>query len=214
MPDYQLGKIYKIVDNTNSNVYIGSTCSPTLKQRLSGHISDYKRYLKGKCNYVTSFDIIKNNDYEILLEESFPCDYKDELLARERYWCKKIKCVNKNKPGLINELGQVEYNKQYNKQYYVENQEQINEKNKQYYVEHQDHLKEKVKQYQKDHREQIRRYKNTKCDCKCGGKYTLACKSNHVKTSKHIEYVKSETIKQCLFKNLSYDEIYQIYKTV
>ena len=25
MPDYQLGKIYKIVDNTNNNVYIGST---------------------------------------------------------------------------------------------------------------------------------------------------------------------------------------------
>ena len=194
MPDYANGKIYKIVDNTNNNVYIGSTCK-TLKQRLSGHVSACKRYLKGKNNYITSFDIIKNNDYEILLVESFPCDYKDDLLARERYWTNKIDCINKNKPGLLNELGQGEYNKQYNKQYKAENQEQINEYNKQYYVENQDHLNEK--QY-----------------CKCGGMYTLSNKSKHMKTSKHRKYIQSETIKQCLFKNLSYDEIYQIYKTL
>ena len=81
---------------------------------------------------------------------------------------------------MLNELGEVEYKKQY-------------------YVEHQ---------------EQIRRYKNTKCDCVCGGMYTLAHKSHHLKTSKHIEYVKSETIKQCLFKNLSFKETKQIDKTL
>ena len=205
MPDYQLGKIYKIVDNTNNNVYIGSTCK-TLKQRLSGHVSDYKRYLKGKYCYVTSFDIFKNDDYEILLVESFPCDYKDELLARERYWTNKIDCINKNKPGLFNELGEVKYNKQY-------------------YVEHQDHLKEKVKQYQKDHREQINEWHkqyyadhkdsfNEKQYCKCGGSYTLTHKSHHLKTSKHRKYIQSETIKHCLFKNLSFKETKQIYKTV
>ena len=184
MTDYANGKIYKIVDNTNNNVYIGSTCK-TLKQRLSGHASHYKRYLKGKYNYVTSFDIFKNDDYDIILIESFPCDYKDELLARERYWTNKVNCINKNKnQGLFNELGEVEYNKQYNKQ------------------------------YQKDHLEQIRRYKNTKCDCVCGGMYTLAHKSHHLKTSKHRKYIHSETIKQCLIKNLSYDETYQKYKTL
>jgi len=198
MPDYQLGKIYKIVDNTNNNVYIGSTCK-ILKQRLSGHVSVYKHYLKGKNNYVTSFDILENNDYEILLVESFPCDYKDELLARERYWTNKIDCINKNKnQGLINEIGRGEYNKQFNKQYYVE---------------HQDHLKEKEKQYRKDHHEQIKEWKTTKCTCVCGGMYTLVNKSQHVKTSKHIEYVKSETIKNCLINNLSFEETYQKYKT-
>ena len=194
MPDYQLGKIYKIVDNTNNNVYIGSTCK-TLKLRLSGHVSNYKRYLKGKYSNTTSFDIIKNNDYEILLVESFPCDYKDELLARERYWTNKIDCINKNKPGLLNELGEVEYKKQY----YVEHQEQINEWHKQYKAKNQDHLKQ---------------YYTTKCHCKCGGMYTLSNKSRHLKASKHIEYVKSETIKNCLINNLSFDETYQKYKTV
>ena len=35
MVNYQLGKIYKIVDNTNGNIYIGSTCEPTLARRLA-----------------------------------------------------------------------------------------------------------------------------------------------------------------------------------
>ena len=61
MPNYSLGKIYKLIDNTCSNVYYGSTTEPTLARRLSGHVSNYKTYIKGKGNYITSFDIIKNN---------------------------------------------------------------------------------------------------------------------------------------------------------
>ena len=38
------GKIYQIVDNTNDNIYIGSTCC-SLKKRLSNHKSAYKRFL-------------------------------------------------------------------------------------------------------------------------------------------------------------------------
>jgi len=92
MPEYQNAKIYKIVDNTSNMVYIGSTCKP-LKQRLSGHVAHYNCYLKGKRNNVMSFEIIKNGDYDILLVESFPCNFKDELLTRERYWTTKIDCI-------------------------------------------------------------------------------------------------------------------------
>ena len=42
-------KIYKIVDNTNDNTYIGSTCQ-RLKRRLVKHECDYKRFLKGIFN--------------------------------------------------------------------------------------------------------------------------------------------------------------------
>jgi hypothetical protein len=44
MPNYQLGKIYKIVDNTNNNIYVGSTCEPTLARRLSGHTRNFKNW--------------------------------------------------------------------------------------------------------------------------------------------------------------------------
>jgi hypothetical protein len=60
MPDYQLAKIYKIVCNITCDVYIGSTCEPILARRLAGHVSNYKSYLNGKCNNITSFKIIAN----------------------------------------------------------------------------------------------------------------------------------------------------------
>ena len=41
MSKYQNGKIYKIVDNTNDNVYIGSTIN-SLNVRLSKHETDWR----------------------------------------------------------------------------------------------------------------------------------------------------------------------------
>jgi hypothetical protein len=73
MVNYQLGKIYKIVDNTSDKIYIGSTCEPTLARRLAKHTSNYKDYTNGgKTPYTTSFEIIKNDNYDIVLLESCP----------------------------------------------------------------------------------------------------------------------------------------------
>ena len=102
MNKYQRGKIYKIVDNTTDNIYIGSTCEPTLARRLSGHVRDYKRYLNGKYHYVSSFDIISKANYDIVLVELFSCQTKDELLARERHYKDTLDCVNKNRPIISN----------------------------------------------------------------------------------------------------------------
>ena len=125
MPDYQLGKIYKIECNVTGKVYIGSTCEPILARRLAGHITSYKCYLKGIHNYISSFKIFENGNYCIVLLEKYPCDTKDELLARERYWTNSIDCVNKVKgQGMLNELGR----KEYKKQYHETNKEVINTK--------------------------------------------------------------------------------------
>ena len=40
MVNYQLGKIYKIVDLDSNKCYVGSTCEPTLARRLANHVSD------------------------------------------------------------------------------------------------------------------------------------------------------------------------------
>ena len=54
MVNYEKGKIYKIVCNTTGEIYIGSTTKQTLAQRLSQHVSQYKR-----CeNKTKSYDII------------------------------------------------------------------------------------------------------------------------------------------------------------
>ena len=125
MPDYQLGKIYKIECNVTEKVYIGSTCEPTLARRLTKHLTNYKRYLNGTYSYVSSFDVLQNRNYDIVLIESYPCNSKDELHSRERYHTNNIDCVNKIKcQGMKNELGKKEYDK-YN---YEKNKDIINGK--------------------------------------------------------------------------------------
>ena len=44
MVNYQNGKIYKIIDYTNDNIYIGSTCEK-LCRRIQKHKASYKCYL-------------------------------------------------------------------------------------------------------------------------------------------------------------------------
>jgi hypothetical protein len=96
---YKNAKIYKIVDNTNGNIYVGSTCKK-LCQRIALHRASYKNYLNGKYNFVTSFKIIENGDYDIiLLEEVKDCENKEQLNARERFYIESLDCVNKTIPG-------------------------------------------------------------------------------------------------------------------
>jgi hypothetical protein len=158
---YENGKIYKIVDLTNDDIYIGSTCK-SLEKRLKGHLINYRRYKKGEYRYMTAFDIIDNDDYEIELIENFPCDNKKELFSREGYTIRNNVCVNIIIPG------------RNHKQYYLDNKEERKEKVKLYYQNNKIKILEKAKM------------KNV---CDCGGKYTCRSRSVHRKTKKHINYI-------------------------
>jgi hypothetical protein len=94
MVNYQLGKIYRIVCNTTGLTYVGSTCEPTLARRLQYHKAHYNTFLKGGRKNITSFDVLKNANYEIILIELCPCDSKDELYKRERFYIETMECVN------------------------------------------------------------------------------------------------------------------------
>jgi len=95
---YSRGKIYKLIDNTNGNIYIGSTCEKLLCRRLQKHKASYKCWLNPniKQGYMRSFDILKNEDYKIVLIEEYPCGTKEQLFAREQYYIDNTICVNKN----------------------------------------------------------------------------------------------------------------------
>ena len=178
MVEYKNSKIYKIVCNTTGLVYIGSTCEPTLARRLAKHKADYTHYLKGKKHYITSYKILENNNYEIILLELYPCNTKDELHARERYYIENINdCVNKVIPTRTQK--QYEHDnenaiKERKKKYYIENkgdlikkqkQYQLNNKNKiikyskQYYIENKNKISEYYKQYYKKHKEELNEQK-------------------------------------------------------
>ena len=95
MVNYEHAKIYKIVCNTTGLQYIGSTCEPTLARRLVKHRSNYNDYKAGKRTYTTSFKILENGNYDIVLLETVKCNSKDELHLRERYYIENNECVNK-----------------------------------------------------------------------------------------------------------------------
>ena len=150
MVNYQNSKIYKIVCNTTGLIYIGSTAEPTLARRLAKHREDYKRYLIGKHNYITSYKILENTNYDIILLEIYPCNTKDELHARERYYIESNECVNKNIPARTH-IDYVKYQKLYREQ----NKNKIEEKQKQYNEAHKNEIKNYQKQYKKTHREEL-----------------------------------------------------------
>jgi hypothetical protein len=96
MPDYQNGKIYKLIDNTNGKIYIGST-TQSLARRKTKHVTDSKNYGKienGKVIKYSSHSIIENGNFNIILLESFPCNNKDELRMREQEYIDKLDCIN------------------------------------------------------------------------------------------------------------------------
>ncbi len=98
MPNYANSKIYKLVSfNLPELPYYGSTVQ-TLCKRKGKHVSDFKKFgfNVGGC---TSRIVIDAGDYEIIWVEDFPCENKDQLKARERYYIENRVCVNKNVPG-------------------------------------------------------------------------------------------------------------------
>ena len=127
MPEYNKGKIYKLVDYTNGNIYIGSTCQ-TLSRRKSKHKADSKRYdtydTRNKVIRYSSHSIIENNNYNILLIESYPCNNKDELRMREQYWIDSMECINSQRAYNSKEY-KTEYNKEYFKKRAINDKEKL-----------------------------------------------------------------------------------------
>ena len=140
--------------------------------------------------------MLKLDDYDIVLIESYPCNSKDQLHARERYFTNQMECVNKMKhQGVYNELGQ----KQYDKQYYLEHLDEIQKNNKQYSKDHADEIRKYKQQYYLEHADEKKQYYlanadklNAKTNCECGGCFSNSSKSRHLKTIKHQAYLNSK----------------------
>lgn len=265
MPDYQKGKIYKLVSNVTNKIYIGST-TQTLDQRKQGHEKDYRHYINTGQNYVSSFNIIEDGNYDIVLLENYPCDNESQLFKREGHWQKNMECVNKNIAGrtvqeyyadnkdtiskylkeycvankdtilenqrkycAINKETISKYHKEYqennkevlskrHKEYYANNKEQICDRIKQYRDTHKDRIKEyrdsrkdiikqrnaeyrannkdKIKQYTIDNAEKIKQRQTVKITCECGTVHTASVKARHLRTQKHLNYVKLQQTNQ------------------
>ena len=153
MVNYNLGKIYKIVCNITSLIYIGSTCEPTLAKRLAKHISNYNDWKNGRNKgYISSYKIFGGGNYDIILIESFPCENKDQLHARERFYIENNECVNMvivgRKPKEYRNLPE---KREIRNQYLIDNKEKIKKQQADYYENNKEKIKENVKKYRETH---------------------------------------------------------------
>lgn len=180
MPDYQQGKIYRLVSNKTEDVYYGAT-TRTLTHRKNHH----KSHLNCSSKKLFENDAVVT----IILVEAFPCNNKNELKARELFYITNNPCINNNKP-FISELNYgIEYQKEYreahketiskyyeaNKEAILEHQHKYRESNKEarleqskkYYEANKEAIIERVKAYSESNKEAIserrkQAYKNKK----------------------------------------------------
>lgn len=156
MVNYQNSKIYKIVCDTTGLIYVGSTTEIRLAKRLAKHKCDYKRFLEGKRDTrATSYKLLENNNYRIELIELYPCNTKDELLKKERFYIESLECVNRNTPCKQWHKDNKEYVKNKRKEYRLNNKDKIARQKK----ESNEKNKEHIQKYQKE----LRDYKRTWC---------------------------------------------------
>jgi len=198
MVNYQEGKIYKIVSNTDDDIcYVGSTTKKYLSQRMTKHKSDYKRWKNGKANKVSSYELFEKYGIEnckIELLEIFPCNSKDELTKKEGDHIRALNCVNKKIAGrTIKEY--YDENKdtilEYGKIYYDENKDTILEQQKIYNHKNANKISKRVKIYYEKNRDKILDWCGKKYTCSCGLTITICNKSRHEKTKKHIDFITS-----------------------
>jgi len=191
MNKYNDSKIYKIVDNTSDKVYIGSTCCKYLSQRLQKHVHTYKQYLKNNYHRVSSFDIIENGNYDIILLENVNCETIDQLRARERFYIQSNVCVNQHIPTRTDK----EYyddNKERIKEYYENNKERILQRHKVFREANKESKSKRDKEYRLNNKEKIKEHATQPYECECGSIIRHCKKSIHFKSIKHLNFISNK----------------------
>jgi hypothetical protein len=151
MVNYQNGKIYRLISGSGKQ-YVGSTIQ-SLSKRKYKHKYNWEH---GITNKETSYLLFQeDNGVDIILIENYPCENKEELHKRERYWIENIEggCVNKYIPTRTKK----EYKKTFesDKKYYKKHKKEHNERTKKYYKNNKDQILTQQKEYYQNNKEQI-----------------------------------------------------------
>lgn len=84
---YARGKIYKIVNDVNEHIYIGSTCQ-TLKDRFQSHKESAKFAMSKLYKSMREIGV---EHFRMELIQNFPCESRDELNCKEYEHIREIR---------------------------------------------------------------------------------------------------------------------------
>jgi hypothetical protein len=87
MSRYQNAKVYKLVNDTDDEFYIGST-SMSLAKRKSSHKAMAKIQVNRRV--YAHLNEVGWEHVRIVLVEAYPCENKQELLRREQHWMDEL----------------------------------------------------------------------------------------------------------------------------
>ena len=197
MSDYSNAKIYKLVSDKTTMIYIGST-----KRSLKERIREHKKTFKHNIGLNTSKKLFElGGNISIELIKLFPCDCRKQLQKEEgKYIIEyKNKCVNSYIP-LRTKKEYYEDKKdeilKKKKIYRNNNKEKILKKSKIYYEKNIEKIKEKNKKYVEKNKEKIKErkkkyYENNKQKylCECGSEILKCTKARHEISIKHISFI-------------------------
>ncbi len=112
--------------------------------------------IKIDINSHHAFSLTEDNEPCIKLLEAYPCENKQQLLERERYWLEQYPdAVNKN-PPILSEDERLKRSREIALRCYYKNQEQNITRNRQYKFEHKEEISEKKRQQRLDNPEASR----------------------------------------------------------
>lgn len=212
MPDFQKGKIYKITNDYNNDVYVGHTCD-TLVKRLSYHKTHSKQDVNKNRPLYKLINEIGFERFRIELVCDYPCQDKYQLSQKEGEHIRALGTLNKIIQGRTMEqyrndnrertkeycLSRTEHKKEYDKKYREDNKEKL----KEYRQNNKDKIKENdLKNIEKRKIRDKQRYDNNKEKmqtlfvCACGCSLTLGCKTRHEKTKKHLDLMEAKNSQQ------------------
>ena len=93
----------------------------------------------------------------IILIEDYPCDRKEQLLMRERHYIETMECVNKYRP-IISREELRQHCKNFDKQYYENNKEELKRKSNENYQKNKEDRKEYNKNKAQEYRDKNKDY--------------------------------------------------------
>tara|TARA_R110001592_G_scaffold257326_1_gene520894 strand:- start:82 stop:672 length:591 start_codon:yes stop_codon:yes gene_type:complete len=190
--DYSKGFIYKLccLDVSVKEIYIGS--STNFKQRKSLHKSDCNNE-KRKTYNSYKYKYIRDNggwdNWTMIELHKFPCNDKRELECEEnRVMIELQSQLNSRKPYITEEDI-----REYKKNYYENNKEEIKIKTKIHRGERKEEFNERSKKYYEDHKEIVKMKHKEKIVCDNCGVITRKCQISRHKTSQRCLDFKKET---------------------
>jgi hypothetical protein len=165
---YQNAKIYKIINDIDDQIYVGSTIT-SLNRRFSLHKCNAKVHPNIKL--YKHFAKLGVEHFKIILIKLFPCNNKIELAIEEE----RTKIRLNAQLNMVRAHRTVEQKKEYDKEWKDRN-----------YKNNRDKILLQTTEYREKNRAKI----NERLFCKiCGKTYTRSCKSHHCRTKRHQKCV-------------------------